>query len=193
MFMENGTGVIYNNKVSGYGLNKAWLGLTRATTAFDYTGSYYGNCWGPSNSNYAGGATQSYDGNLEGNGWPCRDQIGRGSGVALGDAQPSVPLYLWNNGPQDKCYNSAASGAACDGTADIVLNAAGGTKVGTIADYIKTTAHSNGDKDYCVGTTTMPASCGNHTNTYAPYTYPHPLQAGVDTTPPAAPTGLEVH
>ncbi|MGD0235404.1 MAG: hypothetical protein ABSC55_12825 [Syntrophorhabdales bacterium] len=189
-FQDSGTGVIYNNKVTGYSLNKVWPSLFRATTAYNYTNFFYGNCWGPSNFNYGGGATRSYDGNLESNGWPCLDQLGRGPGVALGTAQPSVPLYVWNNGPQDACYTGSGS-PACDGSANVTINAAGGTKVGTMADYIKTTAHSNGDKDYCIGTTTMPTSCGNHTNSYVAYTYPYPLQAGGGTLL-AVPTNLRV-
>lgn len=180
-FQESGTGVIFNNTLKNYGVNTAQLQLYRASgpgTSFDYTGYYYGNCWGTTNMNHGSSATQSYDGNIETTGWPCLDQIGRGSGVPLGTAQPSVPLYLWNNGTQDKCYNPNAAGPDCDGLAGVFVGQSTALRRPSLSNYISTVAHSNGDKDYCVGTTTMPASCGNHTNTYAPYTYPHPLQAG---------------
>jgi hypothetical protein len=178
-FQENGTGVIYNNKMIGYAFNHPLFGLYRASlSSFNYTGYFYGNCWGAANPNYGGGATRSYDGNIESTGWPCLDQIGRGSGVALGTPQPSVPVYIWNNGAQDKCYNPSASGSDCDGGSNAVNLNDTGLKWSPLSSYISTNAHSNGDKDYCVGTTSMPQLCGNHTNTYVAYTYPHPLQAG---------------
>lgn len=199
---EDGTGVIFNNKVTGYGLNKVWPSVFRADTYYDYTNYFYGNCWGPANFNYGGGALGSHDGNIESNGWPCLDQIGRGlingctgANCSLTAVQDSVPLYLWNNGPQDKCYDSTASGADCDNSADLIPNEAGGTKVGTMADYIKTTPHTNGDKDYCVipkGTNPIGYQCGNHTLRYTAFEYPHPLQGGTDNTAPAPPSGLVV-
>jgi hypothetical protein len=200
VFQENGTGVIYNNKVSGYGSNTiAALQLYRASSVaggMDFTDRFYGNCWGITTCNggtpcpnYGNGAEQSYDGNVEACGWPCLDQIGRGSGVALGLAQPSVPLYLWNNGPQDKCYNSSLSGDACSGNSDVFIGQ-GYTPQWPLSNYIKgdnailssSSQHSNGDKEYCLALNTMPESCGNHTNTYVAYTYPHPLQGGAPAT-----------
>ena len=136
-------------------------------------------------------ASSSYDGGIEANGWPCLDQPGRGGGPYKN--QPSVPIYVWNNGPELGC----STGGACSGSFIVDINCSGTT----MNNYIKTTAHSNGDKDFCRGTTTMPGSCGNHTNTYTPYTYPHPLQQGTiggggggggDVTAPATPKNLQI-
>ncbi len=66
--------------------------------------------------------------------YACRDQIGYGydatywcNGTYTGSNpdggvcslmgtwnQVRMPVYGWNNGPQDKCYNPSASGSACD-------------------------------------------------------------------------------
>jgi microcompartment protein CcmK/EutM len=185
----DGTGVVFNNTVSGYGMNK-WL-LQEYRTSVNYYGAYYGNCQGAANPDFSG--PQSYDGNIEASGWPCLDQIGRSSGVPLGTAQASVPVYFWNNGADAGC----AMGGTCDGS---IAVGRGGTPLiftsttnsstspYSLSSYISTSAHSNGDKDYCTATTTMPTSCGNHTNTYVPYTYPHPLNIP----PPAPPKSLRI-
>jgi hypothetical protein len=31
------------------------------------------------------------------------------------------------------------------------------------------------NRDFCVGTTSMPTTCNGQSVTYSPYTYPHPL------------------
>jgi hypothetical protein len=197
ILQENGTGVIYNNKLTDYTQTEVLkVSIYRSDGAggtFDYTDKFYGNCWGTTSTcgdgddsceNYGGGATQSYDGNIESTGWPCLDQVGRDGGVALGIAQGSLPVYIWNNGIQDKCYNSSAAGDACDGSADAVeLNSLATMQWPTVTNYIKgnfngaTTAHSNDDKDICASADkSMPSSCGNHTNSYSAYPYPHPLR-----------------
>ena len=169
VIQESGTGVIFNNTVSGYAFNNWVFSLYRAVN--NYSGTYYGNCKGA--DNFTGSGPRSYDGNIEDAGWPCLDQIGRGSGVSVGDAQPSVPVYAWNNGPQITC----ATGGVCDGNVAIIVN---GTPLvgGSLSRYISKSAHSNGQVDYCTGAATMPKSCGTHSNTYVPYAYPHPLQTG---------------
>ncbi len=166
VMQEGGTGTIFNNTVAGYSVNN-WV-LAEYRTCYDYSGRTQGNCNG----------SNPLDGNIESTGWPCMDQVGRAGGVGWGQAQASLPLYTWNNGPQLKCYDSSQPGDACDGSIGVALNGACvPIDHPPQSNYISTNAHSNGDKDYCTSATTMPASCGNHTNTYTPYTYPHPLQS----------------
>jgi hypothetical protein len=144
--LRGGTGVVFNNTISGFTSNEVALGDERANGT---EGGPLGNC---------NTGVNPYDGNLgdaAAPGWPCLDQIGRGSG-AIG-SQASFPLYLWNN------------------TSLIIVGSP------SVPAYIKATAHStggagNGDIDYCdAGTGAKPASCGTHTLTYAAYTCPHPL------------------
>jgi hypothetical protein len=172
-----GTGVIFNNTISGYSSNNIEMDDQRITEAVN-SAEYY-VCDG----------THSWDGNIipassgtaDGAGWPCMDQIGRGQG-ALG-SEPSLPYLLWNNGTTSTC----ATGGTCNNATTISLNNSGSVNP---APYITTTAHTNGDKDYCIGAT-MPTTCGNYTNTYRPYTYPHPLQASGGGAAPNPPEGLK--
>jgi hypothetical protein len=173
IMMLSGTGVIFNNTISGYtdsSTGTIWFGDQRATRQLVL--AQYWACTG----------AYAWDGNIESTGWPCLDQIGRGPGTR--GNEPTVPVYLWNNGTAPTC----AAGGACNNSTGIALNFA--PPQPSLGPYIKTTAHSNGDKDYCIGTT-MPASCGNHTNTYTPFTYPHPLQSAGGQGP-ASPTNLTV-
>ena len=156
-WLLGGTGVIFNNNVSG-------AGWSTANWKFEERRSCTGDC----------GGTNEIDKNTDGEtGWACADQIGRGGGAY--QSQPSVPFYIWNNGTagvtlQGSCDNPSLQSA-----------------------HIITTAHSNGDKDYCVGETTMPTSCGTHTNTYVSYTYPHPLRGAVTGQTTYGVTGSMVH
>ncbi len=85
------------------------------------------------------------------NGYPCRDQIGTtGNGV-----QTIVPALLWNN--------KYCATAPCTPNTNVSLNMVSG------ASY-----YTSG-RDYCIGTTSMPATCNGRTQTYTPYAYPHPL------------------
>jgi hypothetical protein len=150
---------------------------TCGRSTFNYTGHEYGNCWGSGNNCGWSGTENcwngslphgSYDGNLESTGWPCLDQIGRASGVALGTAQGTLPMYLWNNGTQDKCYKPSDTGAACDGQAGAFPAQStneqwpGPGGANDISLYLRgydakngvDTTHSGsspaGDRDYCV-------------------------------------------
>ena len=174
-----GTGLIYNNTISGYGNNNITIGedrLGRGSSPLNTCSS--ANPW---------------DGNTDGSapGWPCLTQTGRNSGktmaqIQAGDKQASFPLYIWNNGPQAKCSNPSASDSACDNSFGVdALNAA----------YFKNSPHStsgfgNGDIDWCKGTSQL-ARCGTHTLTYTPYTYPHPLRTGTSS-PVNPPSDLRV-
>lgn len=82
MAPRSGTGVFFNNSVSGFGASDVIMDNSR-----DWDGSSsFGLCDG----------NASVDGNQDATGWPCLDQIGRGPGP-IGN-QPSEPLYVWNNG-----------------------------------------------------------------------------------------------
>jgi hypothetical protein len=88
IWFRNGTGVIYNNTFTGIWDNAVVFDNVRSFTVFAYPG---GVCDG----------TSDWDGNAT-NGWPCRDQVGRGSDsylwtVAPYPSQPSEPVYVWNN------------------------------------------------------------------------------------------------
>ncbi len=84
-----GTGVIYNNVVTG---------VVDAPIVLDNYRSFTVMTYPPASCN----GTSNYDGN-QSLGWPCRDQIGRGpdqylwNGTPPAPPQPSEPLYVWNN------------------------------------------------------------------------------------------------
>ena len=120
--------------------------------------------------------SSKWDGNLSGeSGWPCLDQIGRGPGQYPN--QPSVPLYGWNNGKAIGC----SSGGSCSNDVTII---------GDGDAHVRSTAHSNGQVDFVnSGSSPKPG--------YTPFTYPHPLQGGVTSTPTntstmTPPTNLQV-
>ena len=148
--------MIFNNTVTNYQTNNFYLFDYR--TCINYVGRF-SRCNG----------TNQYDGNTPGEwGWPCRDQIGRGSGGAVNVAQPSVPLYAWNNG---------AARVVVSGDFDQCLITPPHQD-----DHIKPVPHSNGEIDYVDGAP-MPG--------YTPYVYPHPLVIGdpqPSPTPTATPT-----
>lgn len=162
-----GTGLIYNNTVIGFtGANVIQLGEQRL---IDRSDAPLNLC----------GSANAHDGSTDSAapGWPCVSQTGRAAGktmaqITSGTKQASFPLYIWNNGPQAKCSNSSAGGAACDNSFTAAAD----------EQYFKSTAHStsgfgNGDVDWCK-TSSQPSGCGTHTLTYTAYTYPHPLRGG---------------
>lgn len=158
-----GTGVMFNNTIKNADSGATFTRFISMLLYFQRCPD--GACVVNSAPTTLCSSSSGYDGGVEANGWPCLDQPGHIGGTP--GSQSSVPVYLWNNGVEDGC----STGGACSADRGIGINCGG-----SMANYIKTTVHSNGAKDYCVGTTTMPGSCGTHTNTYTPYTYPHPLQ-----------------
>lgn len=176
--MISGTGVMFNNTIKNNANGNAQgvgliLGFQRcASTGCTVSTSPLLTC----------STSSGYDGGTEANGWPCADQPGWTGTL---QSQTNTPIYIWNNGSADGC----STGGSCAADHGVSINCVGEGAVGAKPeDYIKTTTHTNGAKDYCVGTTSMPGSCGTHTNTYSAYTYPHPLQ-GVSSPAGSHPSG----
>lgn len=152
--MRSGTGVIFNNTLRGA---FSMIQVDNQRSNGQNTSTPFGACNGAA----------KWDGNSAGqSGWPCLDQVGRGSGVnPLAGAQPSVPLYGWNNG-----------------------SAAGCSTAGTCTNNIKIVndgdAHLQEGRDFINnGTTAKPG--------YTPLAYPHPLRSGTPAVAlPTAPTNL---
>jgi hypothetical protein len=194
--IRSGTGVFFNNIISGYQYQRATIDDPRVCD----TGA----------SNFGGwcDGTSAWDGNLGSSGtgdsgWPCLDMPGRGTTSSLmpGGIQPSEPYYAWRNGPEAGCR----AGVGTCTPQEVFVCSWGYEKCSpgppTTCDYVRVfpaqSPHAGGVYDaYNNGLTPKPG--------YTPYTYPHPLitdcshypttcdQAG-DTLPPAAPTGLAVN
>jgi hypothetical protein len=189
MNFRGGTGIVYNNKITGYDASPyIVLNEDRAWSASGMGGSPLLWCDG----------THAWDGNLECvdgtargsgdcsghggiTGWPCATQVGRGVGT-LG-ALPTVPWYSWKNGADDGCL----TGGSCTNTITIAAGV-----LPDMANYVKGTAHYNGDKDFCsnfsatLSAGTYTGTCGNHSLNYTPAVYPHPLQGVVTNYAPFA-------
>ena len=185
MRFGSGTGVIFNNTITGYSDPTVHVDETRGCGG-ESTNATMNSCDG----------TQAVDGNAgdtNAPGWPCAGQIGTAciAGNCTRTTMNSVPLLVWNNGAQSGC----SSGGSCTNSVTVNTDGPMGSSNScnrTMTNYIKATAHSvagslNGAIDYCQGST-MPTTCGIYTNSYAAYTYPHPLQGGG--APPPVPTGL---
>ncbi len=167
---EGGTGVIFNNQVTGY--SGGWFVDDRRGGGGESSG-ILSSCDG----------TKAWDGNAgdaSAPGWPCLGQIGRTFGktwaqIRAGDKLGSAPMYAWNNGAQAGCK----TGVSCTNATNIFVG------WGSTA-YVKSTPHANGEVDFVNnGTTPKPG--------YTPYTYPHPLRAtgtGGGSQPPIPPPGM---
>jgi len=81
-FLRGGTGVIFDNTANGY---------NSMIVAANYRSCDPYGAWGQCNGQ------SSYDGNLQPNGYPCYDQIGRSTDSGPGTPQAQEPLYEWNN------------------------------------------------------------------------------------------------
>jgi hypothetical protein len=149
--IRSGTGVVFNNRLRGYFVE---MDLDNQRSDGQDIDTPFGACSGSS----------AWDGNVAGKaGWPCLDQIGRGSGTVYPN-QASVPLYAWNNGSDAGC----TTGGACSNNR--VLESDGDAHVLAGRDFINN------------GTTPKPG--------YVPLAYPHPLRGGGS--PPTAPTALRI-
>lgn len=143
-----GTGLIYNNTITGFPSNYILVGEGRNE---GQGGSPLGSCDG----------THNWDGNAgdtSAPGWPGICQVGRQAGktvaqIQAGNKQTSFPLYLWNNG-------------------GLTVNTKQPQYIKSTPHT--TPSFGKGDVDYSV-TATRPTKAGTHTLVYTPYQYPHPM------------------
>ncbi|MFA6306718.1 MAG: hypothetical protein WCV70_04240 [Patescibacteria group bacterium] len=170
-FIRAGTGVWFNNSVVGdWNYPAIAIDEQRSCAAKEVSGKCDG--------------TSPWDGNTPGmSGYPCRDQIGRSTdnpqwvstvGSEGAYTQQLDPAYAWNN----FLYP----------TENDRINRTNEVAFGFVQHNVcpGQTAHLVEGRDYYnSGTTPKPG--------YVPYTYPHPLRASADTTPPSAPSGLVVN
>jgi len=205
---RGGTGLFYNNTITGYNL-ALWAMIWRVAYNTSFIGGGYpsqtgtmkvceditrhctaGNrrpCNNDADCSGAGTCNKSFtcstnadcsaynggpglcvqlDGSL-GNGYPLRDQMGRGKDDITTGVQADSPVYWWSNTKDGSSVSLSVSDM--------------------YSYYIQ-----KGRDFRNHGPAVM---CGAKTGwTYAQYTYPHPLQGtdSNDTTPPAVPTGLTV-
>ena len=147
MFLRGGTGVVFNNTIVGPVSNAIVLDNVRSWEFLEFPP---GSCDG----------TSPWDGNTPGfDGWPCRDQIGRGMDVLGSFPQPqaSEPAYFWNNTlngvPADPTVDHCDPVVKVNGScADIVLG----------RDYFASVARPG----------------------YVSFNYPHPQRAADVVAPP---------
>jgi hypothetical protein len=158
IFIRGGTGVIFDNTITG-----SW---SEPFISFDNVRSFDNrSSWFPIDQTHPGvcNGSSPWDGIQAANGWPCRDQIGRGrdnwqwtSGNPY-PSQTSEPAYLWGN---------TMNGAP----AQVRIRNNSGNWIQAGRDYVNGTPRPG----------------------YVPLAYPHPMSTGGSTPtpppPPAAPT-----
>ena len=194
MFQRGGTGVIFNNEITG-----RWSSGPRII--FDNIRSYAergegGFCDGIS----------LWDGNLDETGWPCRDQIGTSNDLWLWTdenpypRQELKPAYLWNNThginpvfvTVHNCPEGAGSCLHIKSNRDYYedefnFNGTSGTGFGLFANLPSTCtagvaywATDIGKWNYLnLGPDGQLYKCVSDNNWelyYVPYVYPHPLR-----------------
>lgn len=208
-YLRGGTGVIFGNVIAS-GWSTPYLVFDNRRTFDNQVPWSYCN------------GTAAVDGNIipsgsPGNGWPCRDQIGRGQDTSLWTsanpypAQIAAPAYFWSNligGTQAAVTVTNGSSAWIQANRDYYNQGASfdgttGVGVGTLANRPTTCttgvaywATYEGEwNSLQAGTDGQLYKC-TATNTwtlyYRPFPYPHPLQnsTGVSATPPAPPQNL---
>lgn len=203
-FLRAGTGVVFNNYISGVYRTKC-IDLDNVRSLNPHYSRY------PADIDACNG-TSKWDGN-EGKGdeagYPCRDQIGRGYDTELwirfpagAYAQPLLPVYGWSNrtdGNSEAPFRvRKASGKHIKANRDFYdytasFDGTSGVGAGTLANRPKTctpgvaywaTNQSISDltgmvgknpKTPIIGTLYKCTASNTWTTYYSPYTYPHPL------------------
>lgn len=194
-FIRAGTGVVFNNKVHGdYDAKAIHLDNVRSHTTVGVSGK----CDGSS----------LWDENVDGTGWPCRDQIGRSTDQwawTNGNPYPpqaSAPAYFWNN-----LYGESTNVPV------VVVNTPSENHIKANRDYYDYNASFDGTSGVGRGALSLrPTTCtagvaywATDTNTlyrcsatniwkvhYTPYIYPHPLRQASGDASPSAPRGLKI-
>lgn len=153
---RGGTGVVFNNTITGNGSilldlyrydttgTDPWVnvvGLSSGSANFATTS-------GPLISGVGTGFTAIDGLGVSPAGYPARDQAGTDGNTP----QTSQPFLFWNNTRNGSAITSIGEGRA--------------------PSYIVS------GRDYCIDGTSMPATCNGITTTYTTYTYPHPLAGG---------------
>lgn len=187
---DAGTGVIFNNTVTGYGTTSFQIDEARGCGA--QTGGNAGECAGspPTNSQIDVNA-----GDTNAPGWPCAGQVGTAciAGGCSRSGMTSVPFIMWNNGTQTGC----STGGSCTNSYSFNIDGppGGGSCTRSVTNYLKSTAHSlagglNGAIDFFSGAS-KPSLVGiyNGIASYTPFTFPYPTTTSVSTvaTPTASP------
>ena len=152
--LRGGTAVVYNNALYGKWTYKTiFIDNTRTCDSGVCTGQWLNDtCDG----------TGPYDGNLPGgNGYPCRDQIGRSTDTGRSGTQSLEPMYEWNNTYYDSSNNPTNTNFQVNPSY-------------TCANHA---LHIQANRDY-YNDKSRPG--------YTPYQYPHPLR--VPGSPPKAPS-----
>ena len=176
------------------------------------TKSPYGQCDG----------TWNIDGNSSaGEGYPCRDQIGRSrdssafSGTGTWPSQALTPAYSWNNLKGASVVGFAGyEGCARESTKhsrenrdwynyDASFTGTTGVGRGTLANrpaacttgvayWVTDQGEWNARHSGSDGQLYKCTATNTWTRYYTPFAYPHPLQSGSESTAPNPPTDVEV-
>ncbi|HRY27659.1 MAG TPA: hypothetical protein P5323_00830 [Candidatus Moranbacteria bacterium] len=193
MFIRGGTGMIFNNEIDGSSTYFISFDNVRSNTCND------GACGTANPQSVLCDGNSAWDGNVEGQqGWPCRDQIGRGKDSGLFDlvnydASTSEPVYLWNNKKTTgavaavSVYTSGRNAthivadrdfydhnASFDGTSGV----GSGLKADMPETCTPSAADPNGGPAYWATDENKLYRCtdtNEWTLHYTPYTCPHPL------------------
>jgi hypothetical protein len=155
IYLRGGTGVIWSNSFSGRYTSILAMANYRSTTNPD---GYPWKPWGP-----AIGGTNVWDGNTDANGYPCLDQVGRGTGDLL-SGSPATPA-AWPHEILDPVYqwgNTLNGVTATGGSQQVVIQ--------PNRDWYDNVARPG----------------------YKPFVYPHPLVSGADLNRPSPPSNLRV-
>ncbi|MBI4684779.1 MAG: hypothetical protein HY755_06230 [Nitrospirae bacterium] len=147
--IRGGTGVIFNNTITGNYTNAIIFDYYRSCTNPDHVDCGGSTTWGQCQTLGKGrcDGTNPADGNQDSTGYPCKDQHGRTTDADLNGIQDSSPVYEWNN---------TINGA----DADISINTWNGCANPAASDHLQSGRDYNNDTEH---------------PTYTSYTYPHPL------------------